>query len=363
MVSITHLGLRNKSNFRPPQGFHTLETFIDFLQNSFHTLRGRLFYPPNRSAIEHQALKSLQEDDTLIKPAEKGSTIVVMDKYLSEISQQLEDTSIYSRLPRDPTPSISAKIDDILHKYSNLRILDSKACDYHKKKNAITPDTFFLQVRGTAMGSNVSLPYANSYMADFEDTVNYKNQAFVSNVLLWKRYIEDIFALGGGHIGVLAPVFLSPQHTIVQIDSEGYLSTDLHIKTTDRNSILHYQSFHPPSVKCSIWTSQFQQVSRIISDNSLRSQRLNEMSSKFSKSGYPPSVLENSKTPPKSTHRKHSDKRIPFVHLYHPFAFILHKAIRKHWHILSTAHPSISKFHKPFLPCFKRPPNLKDTLI
>ncbi|CAJ0938301.1 unnamed protein product, partial [Ranitomeya imitator] len=72
------------------------------------------------------------------------------------------------------------------------------------------------------MGSNVAPPYANAYMARYEDTLIYTH------------------LLG---------------HTVNK-DTNGNLSTDLYSKPTDRNSLLHYDSFHPPNMKKSIPKSQ-----------------------------------------------------------------------------------------------------------
>ncbi|CAJ0938609.1 unnamed protein product [Ranitomeya imitator] len=146
-LSITQLGLRNKSSFRPPHGLHAVETFIDFINKSFHDLRddiekGRLHFPPNLSAVENQPLRTLQEDGSLIiKPADKGGALVVMDKslYLSEIIRQLQNESIYSKLTRDPVSDILAKIEFILKKYSTMGILDSKTIEFLTKRNPITP--------------------------------------------------------------------------------------------------------------------------------------------------------------------------------------------------------------------------------
>ncbi|CAJ0944065.1 unnamed protein product [Ranitomeya imitator] len=271
--------------------------------NSFHTIRedmekGRLFFPSNLPVVEHQALKTLQSDSNLIiKPADKGGALVMMDRssYLSEISRQLADTSIYHKLTKDPTHDIRNKIEVVLLKYAHLGILDSKTMDFLRKKNPATPvfytlpkihkdlqhppeginsvhhllssssmgvdqidlcieiltlDSFFLQTRGTAMGSNVVPPYANAYLAHFEESVIYKHPLFATNVLQWTRYIDNVFCLWG------SPFKFTRNHdgrsvsfldTIVIKDPDGHLTTDLHIKPTDRNSILHYQSFHPPS--------------------------------------------------------------------------------------------------------------------
>ncbi|CAJ0964830.1 unnamed protein product [Ranitomeya imitator] len=220
-------------------------------------------------------------------------------------------------------------------------------------------------------------------MALFETSVIYKHPLFIHNVSVWKRYIDDVFCLWGGSLESLQEFFLflndawpgikfTISHdqnainfldTTVLKDSAGLLTTDLYSKPTDRNSLLHYQSFHPPSTKRSIPISQYQRVKRIVPDPILCEERLQGMTTKFLKRGYPSAILARSRDPPPQIARRNTEKRIPFVHAYHPFSFILHKTIRRHWHLLSTAHPDIPEFKEPFLPCFRRPPNLRDNLV
>ncbi|CAJ0944661.1 unnamed protein product [Ranitomeya imitator] len=243
-------------------------------------------------------------------------------------------------------------------------------------------DTFYLQKRGTAMGSNVAPPYANTYMAEFETSIIYGHPLFIQNVSLWKRFIDDIFCIWGGTLESLQEFFqflngawpgikftishdlhrINFLDTMVIKDPTGVLTTDLFSKPTDRNSLLHYRSFHPPATKRSIPISQFQRVKRIVPDKNLCDDRLQKMTTKFLERGYPPTVLAQSRDPPPRSPARDQGKRIPFVHSYHPFSSILHKAIRRHWHLLSTAHPDIPEFRTPFLPCFRRPPNLRDSL-
>ncbi|CAJ0962728.1 unnamed protein product, partial [Ranitomeya imitator] len=85
------------------------------------------------------------------------------------------------------------------------------------------------------------------------------------------------------------------------------------------------------------------------------------MTDKFLTRGYPPALLKESRAPPSRAQRNNT-KRIPFVHTFHPFTYIIHKAIRRNWSLLSAAHPDVSGFRQPFLPCFKRAPNIKDNL-
>lgn len=55
---------------------------------------------------EQTALENLRSyDDIIIKQADKGSSVVVMDKeaYLKEAMRQLDDKEVYQPLVKDPT--------------------------------------------------------------------------------------------------------------------------------------------------------------------------------------------------------------------------------------------------------------------
>ncbi|XP_073525287.1 transmembrane and death domain protein 1 [Phyllobates terribilis] len=62
--------------------------------------------------------------------------------------------------------------------------------------------------------------------------------------------------------------------TLVIKDDQGLLKTDIYRKPTDRNTLLHFSSNHPELVKRAIPKSQFQRVKRIVTDTTLRDQRL-----------------------------------------------------------------------------------------
>ncbi|CAJ0943883.1 unnamed protein product [Ranitomeya imitator] len=219
-------------------------------------------------------------------------------------------------------------------------------CDSLTSPPSERQDTFYLQKWGTAMGSNVAPPYANTYMAEFETSIIYGHPLFIQNVSVWKRFIDDIFCIWDGTLESLQEFFLflngawpgikfTISHdlhsinfldTMVIKDPTGVLTTDLFSKSTDRNSLLHYRSFHPPSTKRSIPISQFQRVKRIVPDKDLCDERLQNMTTKFLERGYPPTVLAQSRDPPPRSPVRDQGKRIPFVHSYHPFSSILHKA-------------------------------------
>lgn len=71
----------------------------------------------NLTDREQQAIESLAgRNDIIIKPADKGGAIVVMDrsKYISEGHRQLSDASYYKRQDHDPTNEFKDIVRDTL---------------------------------------------------------------------------------------------------------------------------------------------------------------------------------------------------------------------------------------------------------
>ncbi|CAJ0964824.1 unnamed protein product [Ranitomeya imitator] len=413
-------------------GSHPLKTFIHFVDTSFQKLRqdtdrGMIHYPSNLSVSERQALRSLQnEKDIIIKPADKGGAIVVMDKllYRNEVYRQLGDTTTSKRLPQNPSNLIQNMIKTTLDHFQTRGILYIKTHEFLTKKHPITPviyilpkihkklqnppgrpivastdsllapisiylekilpplirntssflldtgafleiikninpvppdtilvsfvvkdlytsiphtsstrwllsthimrpdlrllffflfeDTYYLQIKGSVMGSNMAPPYANAYMAHYEDTLIYAYDSLCRHVIAWKRYIDYLICVRKGDLVSLNVFFqflrsswpgldftMTHDHnqinfldTLVIKDADGNLSTDLYSKPTDRNSLLHYESFHPCNMKRSIPKSQLHKVSKIVSNPTLKEQRNLEMKSKFRDRGYSPHMLD-----------------------------------------------------------------------
>ncbi|CAJ0931797.1 unnamed protein product [Ranitomeya imitator] len=260
----------------------------------------KLHTSPNLSAPDFQALQSLRNDkNIIIKPADKGGAIVVMNRldYTKEIYRQLHDDTVYRLLPADPTTMVRDLIRDTLCPYvekgdflCQLRNLDSLPTDlllvsldvkdlytsiphtqgilsvrhlltnsllnpaFLQKKIFMFEDQFYLQTKGTAMGSNVAPPYANSYMALFEEEIVYPDPLFQAHCPFWRRYIDDVFCLWTGTSQTLDLFFHTlntawPGLTFTMTSIWVPLKTDLYTKPTDRNSLLHYQSLHPTATK------------------------------------------------------------------------------------------------------------------
>lgn len=138
-------------------------------------------------------------------------------------------------------------------------------------------------------------------------------------------------------------------------------------KPTDRNSLLHFSSNHPPNLKKSLLIYQYKRIHRIVDLPSTCETRINEMSDRFLERGYPPKLLSGiqskltSSTPP-STPVLHPP-RIPFVQKYHPFSTLVTQIVKKHWPLLKDAYPSIAEFQTHPIICHKRERNQRDHLI
>ncbi len=77
--------------------------------------------------------------------------------------------------------------NSFLETHTKIKILKKVGSD---KKKFRYEDDFFLQIKGTAMGSTMAPNYANLYRILF---FNGLQNVFLPNIVLWRRYIDDIF--------------------------------------------------------------------------------------------------------------------------------------------------------------------------
>lgn len=99
------------------------------------------------AADESRILRSLLEDEMLIiKPADKGGSIVVMDRpmYIKEVERQLSDTTTYEAINHNPTFRIKRRVQDLVNKYAMLNVLDKKMTKYLINDSPIIPVFYVL---------------------------------------------------------------------------------------------------------------------------------------------------------------------------------------------------------------------------
>ena len=95
---------RSKSKWKPPPGPPCLEAMATANEIKLQSLIPRSPLVQNLTKAEKQCLAELKtRNDIIIKPADKGSSIVIqnIDDYVKEGLRQLNDTNFYQKLDRD----------------------------------------------------------------------------------------------------------------------------------------------------------------------------------------------------------------------------------------------------------------------
>ncbi|CAJ0925426.1 unnamed protein product [Ranitomeya imitator] len=425
-------------SFQPPHIYHPVKTYIELVKNYARKVlesieRGNHHVRHNLTVEEKRALSTLKDNkQIIIKPADKGGSIVVLDRdyYMHEIRTQLRDVDMYQPIGNNPTFEISREIKYLVAHYTTTGTIDTKLGEFLVKQHLVTsvfytlpkihkhplrppgrpivastesllsplaitlekilsplvpriksylkgnlsPEfggtgfgettdklsvslygceqlvheyktpggiesvmsflsshtnfssqqhkfckdlltLFFIQRKGTAMGSNMAPLYANIFMYRFELSYVYTHLSFISYVIFWRRYIDDVFLIWTGDVETLSnfhrdlnsslpgltfslshdPVSMNFLVTRVIINEFREVETDLFVKSTDRNSLLKYDSCHPHHIKRALPKSHHDRVDRIVSNPEVSYIRHQEINEKFHVRGYPDHVLTSSR--------------------------------------------------------------------
>ena len=138
----------NSTWYSPPNHDTNLETYITAVRNDILTKIPNSNKPLNCNLTksERDALKHLKGlDEIIIKPADKGGAIVVMDKskYIEEADRQLSNTDFYLPLRSDPTSMKSKQITDTLKNLHQQGHIDKRTIDFLTPKHS-KPGCFYL---------------------------------------------------------------------------------------------------------------------------------------------------------------------------------------------------------------------------
>ncbi|OCT58899.1 hypothetical protein XELAEV_18001388mg [Xenopus laevis] len=243
---------------------------------------------------------------------------------------------------------------------------------------------FFLSLLEVVLRENCFM-----FQDHFERNYIYINPLYKQYCQLYHRYIDDIIRLSTGpdhniimfvaYLNTVVPTLhFTMEHDLetvnfldVTIKKEGpRLITDLYKKETERNHLLHFSSFHSPSLKNNLPKSKFVRVRRIVSEQQREIQRLDKMQRRFAVREYPRELLEMARTEVESLPQnelrqqrgRRESSRLAFVSKYTTARNNVRKIIRKHWHILQTCASHIQIFSSPLM-AYQRGENLQDSLI
>ena len=112
-VPFEHKSLKLKFTFNPVGPFQ-LETMFYSIEQDLHRIKYRQPRKKNLTKEEYQSIKSLRNHpDIIIKPADKGSAIVILDKhnYIAEGERQLQNEQSYEETNSDLTGEVIHRVN------------------------------------------------------------------------------------------------------------------------------------------------------------------------------------------------------------------------------------------------------------
>lgn len=254
-------------------------------------------------------------------------------------------------------------------------------------------DKLYQQVQGTAMGASYAPSYAGLFLGLWEKTHIYSDKnPFLNKIELYGRYIDDLFFVFKGSVDELLAFheYINSTHVNLKLsldysDSEinfldlkiikdelGYFHTSIYRKSTDRNTILRADSFHPPHLIENIPLGQFQRLRRICDQQTDFNKQALLMTQRFKERGYNKSTLTHAYTRAKTMDRKtllrkntrpQNNGQIFFSTQYSTKSYEIKNIIKKNWGILQSDPTLKSVFPVPPMFSFRRAPTLKDKLV
>ena len=154
--------------------------------------------------------------------------------------------------PEQPLPEVLAELTEIVLKNNVFKFNND----------------YYLQIQGTAMGTKMAPAYANLFMGKFEEKLNELGKP---NIILWKRFIDDIFIIWSGsesefttYMTTINQIHRTIKFTYELSETElTFLDVTLykgerfnqnhildirtHIKPTNKQLYVHATSYHPPT--------------------------------------------------------------------------------------------------------------------
>ena len=320
-------------------------------------------------------LQILQEVE---QPLPRGTILGTLDisSLYTNIPHYEALQAVIKTLQENPEPNLPTKWIITLLRH----VLDKNVFQFNGK--------FFIQKKGTAMGTRVAPSLANIFVYHL---MRKALSGYHLKPLVYKRFIDDIFIIWthGTEEWHKFVDYLNKQHQTIKFTSEfsktsinfldttvklknGKLETDLYTKPTDTHSYLHYTSAHPKHCKEHGPFSQLLRIKRICSRTEDYEKHARNLEEFYLKRGYPLRILIKNRLKADSLLRsdllKPSDKTnkdtnpIPLIVTYNPALPNLSETLRKHWKMLHTS-AEMQHLSTPPMIAYRRSRNLKELLV
>ena len=312
----------------------------------------------------------------------------------------MDVTSLYTNI--DHSEGVEACMK-FLDARNNKRFPTNRLCSliyFILKSNTMRfLDTFYHQIKGTAMGTPMAVNYANLFMSSFEnDLLADYSSIHGTQPFLWLRYIDDIFFVWVGSEESLhgfidfakqysatkkfkSNITFTSMHsnqsvqfldTVVHLEGDR-LTTDLFSKPTAAHDFLHRSSYHPQHLLNALPKSQFIRIRRICTHIRDYKRHVQLFIGYFKKRGYREPVLQKlamsvgessqeSFLSPRP--RERTSDRIPFVLDYHHKLQGIPHILRKNHAAMIRDNPSMKEiFPATPIVSYRKQKNLRDHLV
>ena len=244
---------------------------------------------------------------------------------------------------------------------------------------------------GVGIGQKVAPPYACLGVGKFESLAFNSDCDLCEKILLWKRFIDDIFMLFEGTeqqckdlvnwLNSLMPgvIKFTYEYSLQKIEfldleiskKDGKLATNLYIKPNNQQLYLDFNSNHPLPCKEGIVYGQALRIVERCSSDENRDTHLTLLSEKLRERNYPPKVIENEFQKAKSKPRKqllsqrrvnrNDGKKVRLLFTHNKNGPPLHKWVRDAKKLLLRNHQAKDLGDKIQI-SYKQPKNLKSLL-
>lgn len=319
--------------------------------------------------LDHEIQPLLKQVPTVLKDSKELvlilETLNIQDSECWIITADVN--SLYTEIPTNDGITLFSQ-------FVHNNIADSNKCSFYirlleiiLKNNYLQyNDKYYHQTNGTAMGTPAAVVYANIFMFMIENRVI---EQFSSTIILYKRYLDDIFLiLSGSADPNLITTTLNNMHPKIKLNfqisktenefldlhifkgerfnKENKLDIEVHQKSMNMYLYIPFTSFHTRKTKEGLVITELQRYIR----NTSSFERYMTVKRKFylrlRARGYPPKFLKPLFNSVSYTKRsvllqgKSSTETnsTPFIFLtqYNPVTkiFPIRKIIMENWHIL-----------------------------
>ena len=279
--------------------------------------------------------------------------------------------------PEQPLPEVLAELTEIVLKNNVFKFNND----------------YYLQIQGTAMGTKMAPAYANLFMGKFEEKLNELGKP---NIILWKRFIDDIFIIWSGsesefttYMTTINQIHRTIKFTYELSETElTFLDVTLykgerfnqnhildirtHIKPTNKQLYVHATSYHPPTTINAISKGETNRYLRTNSNEHEFKNMKQRLTNRLLQRGYKyKQILPHiesvqfrkggqflfRQTP------KVNKQKLVFVTQFCDDANRLKQIIKKHWKLIKNNKTLRSIFPEPPVIADRNNPSLKQKLV